>query len=156
MKNTNYINWDQYFMGLAILSAKRSKDPKTQVGACIVNKEHKILGIGYNGFPIGCSDEDLPWSDAGDYSETKYAYVVHAEVNAVLNSNLNLKDSILYVTLFPCNECMKVIIQAGVKEIVYLSNRDAGKQYNIASVKMMEQAGIVARKIEFEPILLKI
>jgi len=155
MKRQKYINWDQYFMGVALLSARRSKDPSTQVGACIVSQDKKILGIGYNGFPQGCSDDELPWSKEGAYEDTKYAYVVHAEVNAILNSNTNLGGTTLYVSLFPCNECMKVIIQSGIKEIVYLDNRDAGKSFNVASVKMMNQAKIISRQMIFEDLVLK-
>ena len=155
MKRLDYINWDQYFMGVALLSAKRSKDPTTQVGACVVNRDNKIIGIGYNGFPSGCDDDKLPWSREGNYEDTKYAYVVHAEVNAILNSHTNLKGSTLYVSLFPCNECMKMIIQSGIAEIVYLSNKDHGKPFNLASVKMMQQARIIARQIEFSEIVIK-
>ena len=121
MKREDYISWDEYFMGIAMLSAKRSKDPSTQVGACIVDKDNKIVGIGYNGFPIGCSDDNLPWSrDAENSNETKYPYVVHAEANAILNSTKDLHGARIYVDLFPCNECAKLIIQSGIKEVVFL------------------------------------
>ena len=140
----NYISWDQYFMGVALLSAKRSKDPNTQVGACLVNEDKRIIGIGYNGFPRGCSDEVFPWGKSDpDPVNTKYAYVVHAEANAILNSNANLKGSTLYVSLFPCNECAKLIIQSGVKKVIYMSDKYAGTPMNIASKKMLDSAGVV-------------
>ncbi len=144
----NYINWDNYFMGVAILSAMRSKDPSTQVGACIVNKDKRIVGVGYNGFPKGCEDEDFPWEREGKFLETKYPYVCHAELNAILNSIKSLKDCIIYVGLFPCNECSKAIIQSGIKEIVYLSNKYEGTDVNKASKKMLNAAGIKYRKLE--------
>ena len=115
-KRQDYISWDEYFMGLAVLSAMRSKDPSTQVGACIVNKSNKIVGIGYNGFPIGCSDDTLPWQRSGEWLDTKYPYVCHAELNAILNSvSRDLNECSIYVGLFPCNECAKAIIQSGIK-----------------------------------------
>jgi dCMP deaminase len=154
MKRSGYLNWDQYFMGLAKLSALRSKDPTTCVGAVIVSRDNKILAIGYNGFPQGCDDDSLPWSREGNYEDTKYAYVVHAEANAILNAHSSLKDAILYVTLFPCNECMKLIIQAGITELVYESNRDHGKPFNLASNRMMKQVGIKARQMQFNELTL--
>ena len=147
-KRTDYISWDTYFMGVALLSAKRSKDPRTQVGALIANDEHKILSIGYNGFPRGISDDDFSWEKEGDYLNTKYPYVVHAEVNAILNSNVSLKGSTLYVTLFPCNECAKVILQSGIKEVVYLSDEKALDLPTQASKKMFVAAGIKLRKFD--------
>jgi len=145
---TNYISWDEYFMGIAVLSAKRSKDPQTQVGACIVNRDKKIMGIGYNGFPIGIEDKEFPWGSTGDYLDTKYAYVVHAEVNAVLNSTSSLKDCTLYVTLFPCNECAKIIIQSGIKEVIFQEDKYADSELVLASKKMFEAAKIKYRQIE--------
>ncbi|MCL2521749.1 MAG: dCMP deaminase family protein [Erysipelotrichales bacterium] len=145
---TNYISWDEYFMGIAILSSRRSKDPQTQVGACIVNRDKKIMGIGYNGFPIGIEDKEFPWESTGDYLDTKYAYVVHAEVNAVLNSTASLKDCTLYVTLFPCNECAKIIIQAGIKEVVYQEDKYADSELVLASKRMFEAAKIKFRQID--------
>lgn len=118
MKRTTFLSWDEYFMGIAFLSANRSKDPVTQVGACIV-KDSKIVGIGYNGFPIGSSDDEVPWEKDGDFLNTKYAYVVHAELNAILNSNRDLKGSTIYVTHFPCNECAKSIIQTGISKVIF-------------------------------------
>jgi dCMP deaminase len=118
-KRDSYINWDEYFMGIALLSAERSKDPNTRVGACIVSQENKILSIGYNGFPVGCSDDSGLWKREGDFKETKYAYVCHAELNAILNyAGSTLKGSKIYVALFPCNECAKAIVQAGIKELI--------------------------------------
>ncbi|MBO4667283.1 MAG: dCMP deaminase family protein, partial [Bacilli bacterium] len=123
---SNYISWDEYFMGVALLSSMRSKDPNTKVGACIVNSEHRIVGIGYNGFPVGCSDHEVPWNREGDFLDTKYPYVVHAEPNAILNSNSKTQGCTLYVSLFPCNECAKLIIQSGIKEIVYMDDKYNG------------------------------
>lgn len=142
MKREDYISWDEYFMGIAILSTFRSKDPNTQVGACIVNKDNKILSIGYNGAPIGFSDEFLPWDRDGDFKETKYAYVCHGELNAILNFKGNLEGTKLYVTLFPCNECAKVIVQSGIKEIVYLSDKYSDTDSTIVSKKIFDQVGI--------------
>jgi dCMP deaminase len=152
MKRLDYVSWDSYFMGIASLSAKRSKDPKTQVGACIVSKEKTIVGIGYNGFPRGISDDAFPWSDSGNFLDTKYPYVVHAEANALLNATQSLENATLYVTLFPCNECTKLIIQSGIKHIKYLSNKDADKPFHIASKNMLEHAGIGFEQIDLETI----
>jgi dCMP deaminase len=147
-KRENYISWDEYFMGLAILSAQRSKDSNTQVGACIVNEDKKIISVGYNGMPIGCIDDDMPWEREGSFSETKYAYVCHAELNAILNTTSSLKGSTLYVTLFPCNECAKAIIQSGIKKVVYMDNKYAGTDENLAAVKMFDMVGIECVKYE--------
>ncbi len=157
-KRNDYISWDEYFMGIAVLSSLRSKDPNTQVGACIVNGDKKIVGVGYNGFPIGCSDDDLPWMREGEWLDTKYPYVCHAELNAILNSSLpSLKGATLYVALFPCNECAKAIIQVGIKKVVYLSNKYKDADSTKASVRMMEAAGIelVELKTERKEIVLK-
>jgi dCMP deaminase len=147
-KRKDYISWDQYFMGIALLSAKRSKDPNTQVGACIVNPQHRIVGLGYNGFPAGCSDDDLPWAREGDLLDTKYPYVVHAELNAILNSIQKLDGCTIYVALFPCNECAKAIIQSGIKEIVYLCDKYAHTDIVKASKRMIEQAGVKTRVLD--------
>lgn len=147
-KRTDYIDWDEYFMGVAILSAKRSKDPGTQVGACIVTPDKRIVGVGYNGFPAGCSDDDFPWDREGDFLETKYAYVCHAELNAILNSTKNLKGCSIYVDLFPCNECAKSIIQSGITEIVYLSDKYNNTESNIASKKLLNSANVKLRQLE--------
>ncbi len=143
-KRQDYINWDEYFMGVAKLSAMRSKDPGTQVGACIVSQQNKILSMGYNGFPLGCSDDEYPWDREGDdMTCTKYAYVTHAEMNAILNFRGGvLEGSRVYVTLFPCNECAKAIIQTGIQEIVYDSDKYAGTPGNLASKRMLDSAGV--------------
>jgi dCMP deaminase len=148
-KRTDYISWDEYFMGIALLSAKRSKDPSTQVGACIVNEHHKIVSVGYNGMPTGCSDDAFPWDREGPLLETKYPYVCHAELNAILNNvGFNLAGCIIYVPLFPCNECCKAIIQSGIRQVIYISDKYAGTDPVRASKKMMDQAGIVYRRLE--------
>ena len=148
MKRNDYINWDEYFMGIALLSAKRSKDPSTQVGACITTKSKRIVGIGYNGFPFGCEDDEYPWERNGDFLETKYPYVVHAEPNAILNANSSLIGCTIYVTLFPCHECAKLIIQSGIKEIVYMSDKYNGTDSDKASKRMLDSAGVVYRKMK--------
>ncbi len=143
-----YITWDQYFMGVAKLSAMRSKDPATQVGACIINQDKRIVGIGYNGMPQGCDDTLFPWGKDGRFDETKYPYVVHAEANAILNATQNLKGSTIYVTLFPCHECTKLIIQSGISEIVYESDKYRDGLEHQAALKMLRAAQISHRKIE--------
>jgi dCMP deaminase len=148
MKKTDYIGWDEYFMGVAHLSAMRSKDDSSQVGACIVNDKNRIVGIGYNGFPIGCSDDDLPWEKNEDFLQSKYAYVVHAEPNAILNSSVDLADSRMYVTLYPCNECAKLIIQSGIKEVIYLDHKYPNDPIFEASRRLFEMAKIRVRKLE--------
>jgi dCMP deaminase len=148
MKRTDYITWDEYFMGIALLSSQRSKDPSTQVGACIVNPEKKIVGVGYNGFPSGLDDDELPWAREGTFLETKYPYVCHAELNAILNSTRDLKGCTIYVALFPCNECAKAIIQAGIKEIVYLSDKYDGTDSVVASKRMLNQAHVTLRRLQ--------
>jgi len=148
-KRKDYISWDEYFMGVALLSAQRSKDPNTQVGACIVNQQKKIVGVGYNGFPTGCSDEDLPWNREGDFLDTKYPYICHAELNAILNSiTRDLKGCTIYVALFPCNECTKAIIQSGIREVVYLSDKYKDSDHVKAAKIMFQQAGVQLRKME--------
>lgn len=146
-KRVDYINWDEYFMGIAVLSGKRSKDPSTQVGACIVNDEKKIVGVGYNGFPAGCSDEEFPWEREGEFLETKYPFVMHAEQNAILNSIKRLKNCSIYVGLFPCHECAKAIIQSGIREVVYLSDKYMGTDSNTASKMMFDASGVRYRQL---------
>ena len=147
MKRTDYISWDEYFMGVAVLASKRSKDPNTQVGACIVSQDKVILSTGYNGFPYGCSDDEFPWAREGE--DTKYPYVVHAELNAILNARgRSLAGSCIYVALFPCNECAKAIIQSGIKEVVYLSDKYAKTPGTLASKRMFRAAGIVCRRLQ--------
>ena len=146
MKRTDYLSWDEYYMGVAMLSAQRSKDPSTQVGACIVNRDHKILSMGYNGMPVGCSDDLMAWDRDGSPLDTKYLYVCHAELNAILNNDGgSLKDTIIYVTLFPCNECAKAIIQCGIREVVYWHDKYADTPAVQASKKMFEMAEVVCR-----------
>jgi len=141
MKRENYITWDEYFMGVAMLAAQRSKDPNTQVGACIVSEDNIIISTGYNGMPKGCSDDVFPWEREGE--ETKYPYVVHAELNAILNANgRDLRRSRLYVALFPCNECAKAVIQSGISEVFYLSDKYAATPGTIASKRMLDAAGV--------------
>lgn len=148
-KRADYINWDEYFMGVAHLSGMRSKDPSTQVGACIVSRSNKILSMGYNGFPSGCSDEDFPWAREGSELETKYPFVTHSELNAILNyRGGSLEGTKLYVSLFPCNECAKAIIQAGIRTVVYDSDKYAGTPMNVASKKMFDAAGVEYVKYE--------
>lgn len=143
MKRKDYLSWEEYFMGLAILSSERSKDPNTQVGACIVDSNNKIVSVGYNGAPIGFDDDkDMCWEREGEFLETKYPYVCHSELNAILNSKVNVSGCKLFVTLFPCNECAKVIIQSGIKEIVYLSDKYNGTNENLAAKKMFDVCGI--------------
>ncbi len=144
MKRTNYISWDEYFMGIAMLAARRSKDPNTQVGACIVSEDNIIISTGYNGMPKGCSDDEFPWDRQGqNQAATKYPYVVHAELNAILNANgRSLKGSRIYVALFPCNECAKAIIQSGIKEVRYLSDKYNDTMLNLVSKRMLEAAGV--------------
>lgn len=149
-KRSDYLSWDEYFMSVALLSAQRSKDPNTQVGACVANEYNKIVGVGYNGFPCGCSDDDLPWSREGSFLETKYPYVCHAELNAVLNAiSPNLQGCRIYVGLFPCNECTKVILQAGIQEIIYLSDKYKETDAVKASKRMLDiSPNISYRKLE--------
>lgn len=151
MKRTDYIKWDAYFMGIAMLSAERSKDPSTCVGACIVSDDNRILSLGYNGMPRGCSDNEYPWEREGDALDTKYLYVCHAELNALLNySGTDMRGAKIYTTLFPCNECTKALIQAGIKEVIYISDKYATTPSVIAAKKMMKSAGIDYRP--YEPI----
>jgi len=147
MKREDYISWDEYFMGVAILSSKRSKDPVTQVGACIVNDKKRIVGIGYNGFPRGVDDDQFPWDKNSEWINSKYPYVVHAEPNAILNSTVPLENSTLYVTLFPCNECAKLVIQSGIKEVVYLVDKYHHRDMFLASRRMFDASGVVYRQM---------
>ena len=147
-KREDYLSWDEYFMGIAILSSYRSKDPNTQVGACIVNNNNRIMSMGYNGFPAGCSDDEFPWERQGCDYDTKYPYVCHAELNAILNCRgANLEGSRIYVALFPCNECAKAIIQSGIKEVVYLSDKYADTMGTKASKRMLNVAGVKLTKL---------
>ena len=152
-KRKDYITWDEYFMAIAKLSAMRSKDPSTQVGACIVSDDNRILSIGYNGAPNGFKDERFPWGRDGENLNTKYPYVCHAELNAILNyrgSKKDLESAKIYVDLFPCNECAKIIIQSGIKEVIYLSDKYATSENNIASRRLMDECGVTYKKIQLE------
>ena len=140
-KRTDYISWDKYFVGVEHLSGLISKDPNTQVGAYIISNDNKILSMGYNGFPSGCSDEEFPWERDGNDVDTKYPYVTHSELNAILNyRGGSLEGTKLYVSLFPCNECAKAIIQAGIKSIVYDSDNFNGTPMNLSSKIMFSAA----------------
>lgn len=148
-KRQDYISWDEYFMGVALLSACRSKDPNTQVGACIVNDKNKIVGAGYNGLPTGCDDDEFPWGKQGDFLQTKYPYICHAELNAILNNiGMDLHGCKIYTALFPCNECSKAIIQSGISEVIYLSDKYAGTDTAKASRLMLDRAGVSCRKVK--------
>ena len=148
-KRKNYIDWEEYFMGVALLSCERSKDPNSQVGACIVSEDNKILSIGYNGFPRGCSDDEISWEREGEFAETKYPYVCHGELNAILNyTGTTLKNSRIYVTLFPCNECAKAIIQSGIKEVIYKSDKYADTEATKVSKKMLEMSNVKYRQYQ--------
>lgn len=158
MKREDYLSWDEYFMGIACLSAGRSKDPNTQVGACIVSQENRILSMGYNGMPRHCSDDEFPWGNQGDPEETKYMFVCHAELNAILNyTGGSLKGARVYTTLFPCNECAKALVQSGVSEIIYLSDKYDGTPSVNCSKRMFTTAGVkltpfskTGRKVEIQ------
>ena len=152
-KRSDYLSWDEYFMAVAGLSAMRSKDPSTQVGACIVSKDNRILSIGYNGAPNGFDDDKFPWAREGENLNTKYPYVCHAELNAILNyrgSTKDLEDSKIYVYLFPCNECAKMIIQSGIKHVIYLSDKYANSENNIASRKLFDECNVKYSKINLK------
>ena len=150
-KRKDYLSWDQFFMGVAKLAAGRSKDPSTQVGACIVDKSNRILSIGYNGTPNGFDDDIFPWAREGSELETKYPYVCHAELNAILNyrgSRKDLQNATIYVDLFPCNECAKLIIQSGIKHVVYLSDKYKNEKNNIAARKLFDECGVLYTKLK--------
>ena len=157
-KREDYISWQEYFMGVATLASKRSKDPNTQVGACIVDKDNYIVSVGYNGMPIGCSDEEFPWDRSGSTLETKYAFVTHAELNAILNSKTaDLAGATVYVTLFPCNECTKALIQKRVSKVVYLQDKYHDMDTTEAARRMLDAAGVIyeqytpsGRKVDIE------
>ena len=144
----DYISWDEYFMSIALLSCMRSKDPNTQVGACIVNELNHIVGVGYNGLPKGCEDATFPWEREGEFLETKYPYVVHAEPNAILNSSTSVRGTRIYVSLFPCHECAKFIIQSGIVEVIYMHNIYDNTDCVRASKKMLDAADVSYRQME--------
>ena len=143
-KRQDYISWDEYFMGIAKLSALRSKDPNTQVGACIVSEDNKILSMGYNGMPIGCDDDEFPWNrESDDPYDNKYYYSTHSELNAILNyRGGSLEGAKIYVTLFPCNECAKAIIQCGIKKVIFDDNKYEDTSSVKASERMFNSAGV--------------
>ena len=144
MKRNDYLRWDDFFMGIAVLASKRSKDPNTQVGACIVDLKGRIIGVGYNGFPRGCSDDEFPWDRDKEPLNSKYLFICHAEMNAIMNSNRNdLDNCILYTTLFPCNECAKIIIQSGIKEIYYIRDTYFDKDFTVAAKKMFDASAVI-------------
>ena len=147
MKREDYLSWDEYFMGIALLSSMRSKDPSTQVGACIVNSEKRILSMGYNGMPRCCSDDEFPWDKNESALDSKYLYVCHAELNAILNcASGNVRGCTVYTTLFPCNECAKAIIQSGIAEVVYMSDKYSDSDSVLASKRMFTTAGVKFRE----------
>ncbi|MEG0025737.1 MAG: dCMP deaminase family protein [Bacilli bacterium] len=148
MKREDYISWDQYFMAIALTTLNRSKDPSTQVGTCIVNNQNHILSTGYNGAPIGMPDDEFPWSRSGEYENIKYAYVCHSELNAILNCHSDLKNTKLYVSLFPCNECTKAIIQAGITEIIYYDDKYKDTKEVKVAKKMLDKCGVSYRQYE--------
>lgn len=142
-KATDYLGWEEYFMALACLAAQRSKDPNTKVGACIVNHERRVVALGYNGMPNGCSDDVMPWGRVGDWEETKFPFVCHAEMNAIMNKTASdLKDCTIYSTLFPCNECAKLIIQAGINNVVFLSDKHHTRPNTITARRLFDTANI--------------
>ena len=146
--SNNHISWDECFMSVASLSSLRSKDPRTKVGACIVNDRNHIVGVGYNGFPVGISDQEFPWERDGDFLDTKYPYVVHAEQNAILNTHAGAYGCRIYTTNFPCHECAKYIIQAGITEVIYMRENGADDNSKAASKRMFDAAGVAIRKTE--------
>lgn len=147
VKRKDYLSWDDYFMANAFLAAMRSKDPKTQVGACIVDDDRRIVAIGYNGMPTGCSDDELPWtSEIQSDGTNKHSYVCHAEMNAILSNNSSCKNCVLYTTLFPCNECAKMIIQSGIKEIVYHHTKNKDRPSSRASQRLLDMVKIKQRQ----------
>lgn len=145
----NHLSWNEYFMSIALLSAKRSKDKNTQVGACIVNQKNRIVGVGYNGMPNGL-DQEFPWGRDGEWVDTKYPYVVHAELNAILNSTESLEGCSIYVSLFPCCECAKAVVQSGIKKVYYLSDKYSGTDENIASKKILQACSVAYEELTFD------
>ena len=151
MKRQDYISWDEYFMGIALLTAQRSKDNSSQVGACIVSRENKILSLGYNGMPIGCLDDEMPWGREGTPLDTKYMYVCHAELNAILNhasGTGSLRGARIYTTLFPCNECAKALIQSGIREVIYYEDKYPDSDSVFASTRLFDRVGVTNKHFE--------
>ena len=150
-KRANVISWDEFFMRVAVAASMRSKDPNTQVGACIASPDHRILSVGYNGTPVGLDDDEFPWGDSDDPLHDKHSYVIHAEANAILNYRGNLRDmsdATAYVTLFPCQECAKTLVQAGIGEIVYLDDKYAGTEGNLIARAVLDRCGVSYRQIQ--------
>ncbi|KAF7710059.1 hypothetical protein HF521_008931 [Silurus meridionalis] len=148
MATTGSYKDEVYFMTVALLFAKKSPDPNTKVGACIVNQEGKIVGIGYNKMPNGCENADFPWK-RGKYDDptTKHQYVCHAELNAIVNkTSVDVKGCTIYVTLFPCNQCARILIQSGVRNLVYLSNKRKDRPDTNVSNKLLDTAGVTCRQ----------
>ena len=141
-KRSGFIDWNMYFMGVALLTAQRSKDPNTQVGVCIVNNDNKIISTGYNGLPNGYSDDKINWDNNGEFLNSKYAYVCHAELNAILNANSSLNRAKMYINIFPCNECAKAIIQSGISEVIFILDRSNGKDSNIAAKRLLDECNV--------------
>jgi len=149
--DSNILSWDEYFMSVALLAGFRSKDPRSKVGACIVNPRNRIVGTGFNGFPAGCDDNALPWATDGNYLDTKYAYVCHAELNAIFNSSGDLHGCRMYLRLFPCNDCAKAIIQVGIREVIYMHyNHSPESDIFVASRKLFDMAGVTYRSLKFD------
>ena len=150
-KRADVISWDEFFMRVAVAAAMRSKDPNTQVGACIAGMDHRILSVGYNGTPTGLDDEDFPWETTDDPLTDKHNYVLHAEANAILNFRGSLKElagATVYVTLFPCKECAKMLVQAGIGEVVYLGDKYHDTQDAVISRSVLDRCGVSYRQIE--------
>lgn len=148
-----FLSWDEYFMGIAIFTSLRSKDPSSKVGAVIVNEKNHIVGTGYNGFVAGINEDKFSWAREGNWLNTKYPYVVHAEANAILNSTTsNLSNCKIYTTLFPCNECAKHICQKGITEVVYLSDKHRKEDFHLASLRIFEAAGATLRQMQMPPL----
>jgi dCMP deaminase len=151
--NNLYLSWDEYFMGISIFTSLRSKDPSSKVGAVIVNTKNYIVGTGYNGFIAGIDESHFNWRREGNWLDTKYPYVVHAEANAILNSTTsNLENCRIYSTLFPCNECAKQIAQKGITEVIYLSDKYKNQDFHVASVNIFKSVNIKYRKIKLSPL----
>lgn len=155
-KRTNYLDWNNYFMAMAQVAGQRSKDPNTQVGAVVVNPQQKIIvSTGYNGFPRGVSDDDFPWTKDGNWIDSKYPYVAHAELNAIVAARTDLSGCEVYVTLFPCNECAKILIQAGISKVYYLDDKYAKEANTLAAKKMFDATKIAYQQLADVKVLIK-
>ncbi len=150
-ERTDVISWDEFFMRVAVAASLRSKDPNTQVGACIAGTDNRILSVGYNGTPRGLADDEFPWGSSDDPLSDKHSYVIHAEANAVLNYRGSLRDmdgATVYVTLFPCNECAKFLVQVGIGEVVYLSDKYDGTEANRVAKSVLDRCGVSYRQVD--------